>query len=444
MPVVPFIPAIIGAAVAVKGQKDAKKAGSRAEAASSREAVVLDRLEREKFEEAMRQADLIREGGNAAKAESNKQAAIAEAGAAKLDKWARLAIQENRTGAKRIENAALEVYNQIQQGATRREAAGLDAASAIRESFADLTGATQRSAQGQIDTAKGIMKGFKPFRRSEAGARGQLDVEMGLAEGEVNRAYRDSPAYMESMRASRQAETDALGTMSTDEANQGGLYSGRRGEAMMDISRQGSWQRAGVENSYYNNYMNMLRGMSDPNATNISAGYAMDTAQNVGREGISTAQSVGREGISTAGTGLNAEQVAQGMALDTMKTGAEGQDMMAYMRRGDEGANYIPYLDQGTAGIPFRMAGLDYGMNADANAGSMITGASPTGYSGANTRLMGVEAKNAAIADANAGMMGFGSDLMKYGMPGNTPRKTDYGSTPEAPATGYMPSWRMS
>ena len=407
MPVVPFIPAIIGAAVAVKGQKDAKKAGSRAEAASGREAVVLDRREREKFEEAMRQADLIREGGDAAKAESNKQAAIAEAGAAKLDKWARLAIQENRTGAKRIENAALEVYNQIQQGATRREAAGLDAASAIRESFADLTGATQRSAQGQIDTVKGIMKGFKPFRRSEAGARGQLDVEMGLAEGEVNRAYRDSPAYMESMRASRQAETDALGTMSTDEANQGGLYSGRRGEAMMDISRQGSWQRAGVENSYYNNYMNMLRGMSDPSATNISAGYAMDTAQNVGREGI-----------STAGTGLNAEQVAQGMALDTMKTGAEGQDMMAYMRRGDEGANYIPYLDQGTAGIPFRMAGLDYGMNADANAGSMITGASPTGYSGANTRLMGVEAKNAAIADANAGLMGFGSDLMKYGMPG--------------------------
>tara|TARA_R110000744_G_scaffold44781_1_gene99714 strand:+ start:3421 stop:4707 length:1287 start_codon:yes stop_codon:yes gene_type:complete len=407
MPVVPFIPAIIGGAVALKGQSDAKKAGSRAEAASGREAVVLDRREREKFEEAMRQADLIREGGDAAKAESNKQAAIAEAGAAKLDKWARLAIQENRTGAKRIENAALEVYNQIQQGATRREAAGLDAASAIRESFADLTGATQRSAQGQIDTVKGIMKGFKPFRRSEAGARGQLDVEMGLAEGEVNRAYRDSPAYMESMRASRQAETDALGTMSTDEANQGGLYSGRRGEAMMDISRQGSWQRAGVENSYYNNYMNMLRGMSDPSATNISAGYAMDTAQNVGREGI-----------STAGTGLNAEQVAQGMALDTMKTGAEGQDMMAYMRRGDEGANYIPYLDQGTAGIPFRMAGLDYGMNADANAGSMITGASPTGYAGANTRLMGVEAKNAAIADANAGLMGFGSDLMKYGMPG--------------------------
>jgi hypothetical protein len=433
MPVVPFIPQIIGLGTAVIGRREARKSGEAAVEASGREAEVLDRRERERFEEAMRQADLMREGGEAARAESNKQAAIAEAGAAKLDKWARLAIQESRTGAKRIENAALEVYNQIQHGATRREAAGLDAASAIRESFADLTGATQRSAQGQIDTAERIMKGFQPFRRSEAGARGQLDVEMGLAEGEVNRAYRDSPAYMESMRASRQAETDALGTMSTDEANQGGLYSGRRGEAMMDISREGSWQRAGVEGSYYNNYMNMLRGMSDPNATNISAGYAMDTAQNVGREGI-----------STAGTGLNAEQVAQGMALDTMKTGAEGQDMMRYMRRGDEGANYIPYLDQGTAGIPYRMAGVDYGLNADVNAARMITGASPTGYAGSSTRLGGVEAQNAARADANAGMMGFGSDLMKYGMPGNTPRKTDYGSTPEAPATGYMPSWRMS
>jgi hypothetical protein len=117
-----------------------------------------------------------------------------------------------------------------------------------------------------------------PYMASELRAREQLDVEMGLAPGEAGTAYMQTPGYQTSLdEAGRAVEQTAATSGST-------LYGGRR---LQEAGKAG----AGVQQSYYNNYMNMLTSMANPTtATNVSS-LGMGQAATIGGQNIaSTAQ----------------------------------------------------------------------------------------------------------------------------------------------------------
>lgn len=148
----------------------------------------------------------------------------------------------------------------------------------------------------------------------------ELAAYLGLTEEsmQVGDAYQQTPAYMKAREA-------GIGAVDAAAAGGGSLYSGRRGEALRDVGqeveqgyymdamnrrekmmgarrgeRTGGITRRGIEHgagrdreqSYYNNYMQMLQGMSQPTTTtNIasmgtslgkdSAATLMDTARGV-------------------------------------------------------------------------------------------------------------------------------------------------------------------
>ena len=138
--------------------------------------------------------------------------------------------------------------------------------------------------------------------------------------------YRDLPAY-ERMR--EQAFADVMGS----QAGAGTLYSGRRGEALRDVSaeteldfmREAQRQhenmlaarraertramgaRAGEvgagrqrEQSYYNNYMNMLARMASPSTTTNIARMGTDIGKEVGGTLVGTARDVGNLQMGSA------------------------------------------------------------------------------------------------------------------------------------------------
>ncbi len=95
--------------------------------------------------------------------------------------------------------------------------------------------------------AEGYMK---PYVEDSRTARDQLMIEMGLAPGEANTAYMESPGYLAAMGGAEQRMASA-----------GSLYSGARAGATQQVSSQ-----------FYNNYMGMLQNIGNPNvATNLSS-----------------------------------------------------------------------------------------------------------------------------------------------------------------------------
>ena len=291
-----------------------------------------------------------------------------------------------------------------QSGARLREVAreGADEVVAQAERAGDLL----QGAYGNIQSR------YSPFIQSERDALSQLRAEIGLEEGDLYRGYRDSPAYQAAQDASQVAEREALETITQDAANQGGLYSGSRAEALVDRAKQGSYERAGVEQSYYQNYLNMLRDMADPRATGIVSGYEYQTAGDRGRNYINAAN-------TRLDALLGAEERAAAMELGSMRTGEEGAYLRDMLRTGTEGAEYVlntlptgaeddplalTGFNYGTAGTPYRLGAADTRLNTQASAGGMITGNAPTGLPGSNLRLEGVSARNQGIADLVGGV----------------------------------------
>ena len=137
------------------------------------------------------------------------------------------------------------------------------------ESAEELNRERWAEAQGYLDPYAG---------RSETAAQ-QLQAEMGLAqygdEGQelAPRDMSQVPGYQAVMDESlRGAEQSAVSSGST-------AYGGRRLEAAGQVS-------AGVQQSYYNNYMNMLQNLASPTVATNLAGMGVGQAQSIGQQNI--------------------------------------------------------------------------------------------------------------------------------------------------------------
>ena len=142
--------------------------------------------------------------------------------------------------------------------ANRASAAGKRAAGATRgasKSAEELNRERWAEAQGYLAPYAG---------RADIAAQ-QFQAEMGLAQygdsgqGYMPRDMSEIPGYQAVMDESlRAAEQSAVSSGST-------AYGGRRIEAAGEVG-------AGVQQSYYNNYMNMLQNLASPTvATNLSS-----------------------------------------------------------------------------------------------------------------------------------------------------------------------------
>ena len=156
----------------------------------------------------------------------------------------------------------------------------------------------------------------------------ELAAYLGLTEEsmQVGSSYQDTPAYM----AAREAGIEAV-----DQGAAGGgtLYSGARGEALRDVgqgveqeyymdamnrrgemmgARRGEYgarqgRVAGAYNtgrseqqSYYNNYMQLLSGLSTPTTTTNIGSMRQGAAQAEGATALSTARNIGDLKMGTA------------------------------------------------------------------------------------------------------------------------------------------------
>lgn len=498
----------IGAAVI--GGLAANTASKRADSTAKDAAARTDQFEQEKFAEAKRQADILRQRGDEAAAAAIEEATRAEIGAEKFEslsnEYARRILETSGQQAQQFQNYATQadkaaalaeqragnIYKNTQDQSAKREQYGLniygrtkDAALAKEQAGQTAQQDVMRAAKGVTDAAVGneermneardtgigyMDKSFEdisgrlsPFIYSERDARGQLDVEMGLRPGEGRKTYRDSPAYAAAMDASRVAEEDARGVIDQSAGNSGTLYSGTRGAALIDRAKRGSYERAGVEQSYFQNYMNMLQSMANPQATTTLSTFDASNANNKASIGMDTANNVGSAYMDAAGTGVNSQLAASQLGLNTMRTGMEGAELLNQLPTGMEGSELLSYSDPGnagardaalaasiasggettaanlslagtntgTAGTDLRMAGQDYLTSANNNAAGVITGNMPTGVTGANYRMAGTEAKNAALADT----VGAGANIYSAYLMGAGNRPVMGPATPETITT---------
>jgi len=127
-----------------------------------------------------------------------------------------------------------------------------------------------------------------PYIEDSGTARDQLMVELGLAEGEAGTAYLDTPGYQAMLTETREGVDQAS-------ANSGNLYSGRRGEAAGEAS-------AGVQQSFYNNYMNLLTNMSSPTTATNLASMGVGQGIAMGQQNLSAQQIAGGYNVSAAQT----------------------------------------------------------------------------------------------------------------------------------------------
>ena len=471
MPVAPFIPAIIGGVAAVASGVAANKS---AESEGKR----IDALERERFAQAKIEADTLRQRGDEAAAVAIEEGVLAELGAENYETFSneyadsaeKFATTRQTKGADyakkaqdfaaRNEGLAYDLYERIGVAADERQATGEAGAGRItstanqgvnslrnatsqgveslRGAAGNVTAQAERASAGQTDAFGNIDERYSPFLNSERQAVGQLGAELGLSPGEQYKGYRDSPAYQAAMDASTGAQEATMEDIRQEGANAGSLYSGRRIQEGADRANRGNYERAGIEQSYYQNYMNMLQQQANPNAAGAVSGFEAQTARDVGQNYMNAAQA----GLSAEGRALSATQGAETTALNaqmgaqanaeqlrqaSLRTGGEGaflRDMrqtglegagveLATGRTGTEGYEIAATgFDRGTAGSPYRMGAAGTQLDTQLQAGGLITGNMPNGQPGANLRMQGVAAQNAAIADIVGGVaQGYSSYL---------------------------------
>ena len=312
-------------------------AGNKAEDAAYAEGQRVDQLERERFAAVQKEIEQLRQKGDIAEAVAVEEALKAEFGAEKLEKLGQEYAQSAQEAARVREIEARNLYDRIQGATSRREELGREGADSIlaaaREGGLGLQDATTRSADLLQDAFGGIQDRYSPYLTSERNALSQLNTEFGLGPGDQNTAYRSSPAYEAAMEASRVAQDEAVDTINQDAANSGTLYSGRRGEALIDRATRGSYERAGIEQSYYQNYLNMLRDMSQPVATSAVSDYQASTADRIGQNYIGSAK-------AQLEAQTRAAEAAAMMQLASARTGNEGSYLINALPTGTEGAEF--------------------------------------------------------------------------------------------------------
>ncbi len=159
--------------------------------------------------------------------------------------------------------------------------------------------ARQQKIEGlaaQIEEEEGLLAGYQQQQDQPAGTPGT--------------AYMETPAY--------QATIDQ-GVAAVDQgaATGGALYSGARGEALKDVGQ-------GVQQSYYNNYMNILQGMANPTSTTNLSNIGINQAGTIGAQNIAAQQQ------SSAYNLIGQE--AQGAAMSDI-FGGISSGISAYMNR---------------------------------------------------------------------------------------------------------------
>ena len=390
MPIAPFIPAVVGAGATLYASN---RAGKAAEGQANR----VDQLERERFAAVQDEIARLRESGEEAQAVALEEGIKAEVGAARFAELGQGYADRARGAAQVREDEARRLYDRIGSAADTRQREGYRAAEYMLDQIdrgtQEVTGAAVKAGDLLQDAFTGIEDRYSPYLASERSALGQLNAEFGLGPGKGYTGYRESPAYQAAQDASRVAEMEAIDTINQDAANQGTLYSGRRGEALIDRARRGSYERAGIEQTYYQNYLNMLQDMARPTATTAVSGYEYNTANQAGQNYLDAA----RTNLSAR---LGGTSEAARMALGNLRTGEEGAYLINALPTGTEGADIaLGTFDYGTAGTPYRLNAAQIPMDINTTAINATAGTSPTGRAGADLRLAGVGAQNAAISD---------------------------------------------
>lgn len=186
----------------------------------------------------------------------------------------------------------------------------------------------------------------------------ELAAYLGLTEEslQVGDSYQQTPAYM----AAREAGVEAVDASA---AAGGGLYSGRRGKALRDVGQDVEQQyymdamnrrqqmmadrrgertagigRRGVEvagergreQSYYNNYMQMLSAMSSPSTTTNIAQMGTSLGKDAAANIVGTARNIGDLEIGAAGAQGAAIADVTGGAMDLASTWIENRPEGGY------------------------------------------------------------------------------------------------------------------
>ena len=145
---------------------------------------------------------------------------------------------------------------------------------------------------------------MSPFIESEAAAKNQMMVEMGLAPGEAGTAYMDTPGYQSVMDESlKAAEQSAVSSGAT-------TYGGRRLKAAGEVG-------AGVQQSYYNNYMNMLSSASQPSATTNISSLGVGQGATLASQSAANRQAVGNYMAQASNIELGHNADVTGMLVET-------------------------------------------------------------------------------------------------------------------------------
>ena len=241
-------------------------------------------------------------------------------------------------------------------GAGRITGAAAEGISALRGAAGEVMTQAERAGGLQTDAFGNITQRYSPFLGAEEQAIGQLSAELGLSPGEQYTGYRDSPAYSAAQDASRVAEQESIATITQDAANAGTLYSGTRGAALVERAKRGSYERAGIEQSYYQNYMQMLQGVANPQATGAVSGFEATTARDIGQGYIGAAgAALGAEGIALSAT-MRAQAQAEQLRAQTAFTGTRGSEYRDTLRTGVEGApEALGTMVTGLEGAPYAL-----------------------------------------------------------------------------------------
>lgn len=193
---------------------------------------------------------------------------------------------------------------------------------------------TEERLQRGYEDAEGRLS---PFIGSELAANRQLMIEMGLTpppvympgsdrkledlrsqplQGPAGPAAQPGTAYMQTP-AYKAAMEEGIGAVNQGAAGAGALYSGSRGLALRDVGQS-------VQQSFYNNYMNILQSMANPT-----------TATNLSNIGIGVAGSINDQNALATTQANNARlagQQASGAVMSDV-VGGIGSAVSAYLSR---------------------------------------------------------------------------------------------------------------
>jgi len=153
--------------------------------------------------------------------------------------------------------------------------------------------------------------------------------------------YADSPAYLQSMSAYDKIEEERIAAVNQGAAGAGSLYSGARGKALAEVGGSTQLARAGAENQFYNNYINMLQGLANPASTTNLSSLGVNQAATIGSQNIAA---------QTAASNYALQGTAAQSAATADIIGGIGSAASAYLNQPQQ-PNYGAYGGGASANI---------------------------------------------------------------------------------------------